>query len=128
VRGAGLSARLLIAPTTSPARAQRLVAACSGFVYLLARSGITGESGEVGGATLPDIGSRVELLRTMTDLPIACGFGISSAGHVRAVVEHADAAIVGSALVRRMGEATDPAAAAGEMVRELMAGIANDTA
>ena len=100
IREAGFSASLLIAPTTTPERAQRIVNACSGFVYLIARAGITGESNAA-----PEVADRVRLLRTMTDLPIACGFGISTADHVRAVVEHADAAIVGSALVRKLSDA-----------------------
>lgn len=122
VKDAGLTASLLVAPTTSAQRAERVVRACTGFVYLLARAGITGES-----AAPPEIGGRVAELRRMTDLPIACGFGISTAAHVKAVVAHADAAIVGSALVKRMGQAKtggqDPMAAAGAMVRELAAGL-----
>jgi tryptophan synthase alpha chain len=122
VKGAGLTASLLVAPTTTPQRAERIVRACSGFVYMLARAGITGES-----SAPPEIGERVAMLRGMTDLPIACGFGISTAEHVRAVVAHADAAIVGSALVRRMGQAhaagEDVAAAAGAMVGELARGL-----
>lgn len=122
VRGAGMTASLLVAPTTTPLRAEQIVRACSGFVYLLARAGITGESSD-----LPDIAEPVRMLRGMTDLPIACGFGISTARHVRAVVDHADAAIVGSALVRRMGEAgaagRDPVEAAAGLVRELGAGL-----
>ncbi|MCH7961583.1 MAG: tryptophan synthase subunit alpha, partial [Planctomycetes bacterium] len=58
-----------------------------------------------------------------TDLPIACGFGISTAEHVAAVTAVADAAIVGSALVRRMADADDPVAAAGAFVRQLAAGL-----
>jgi tryptophan synthase alpha chain len=56
----------------------------------------------------PEIAARVAALREVTDLPIACGFGISTPEHVRAVVEHADAAIVGSALVRRGAGSEDP--------------------
>lgn len=122
VREAGMTVSLLVAPTTTARRAERIVKACSGFVYLLARAGITGESRDV-----PDISATVKMLRGITDLPIACGFGISSAHHVRAVVEHADAAIVGSALVRRMGEAAgrgaDPVQAAADLVRELAVGL-----
>src|SRR5262249_45719801 len=77
VQSAGLTTSLLIAPTTTPRRAEQLVKACTGFVYLLARAGITGETR--GGAALPDIRPRVDALRKITDLPIACGFGISSA-------------------------------------------------
>ena len=118
-----LSLSLLIAPTSSDARIGRLVARCRGFVYLLARVGKTGESREA-----PKIAAQVQRLRAMTDLPIAVGFGISTAEHVRAVTEHADAAIVGSALVRRMGEADDPVAAAESFVRELATGLSERTA
>ncbi|TVQ34254.1 MAG: tryptophan synthase subunit alpha [Phycisphaeraceae bacterium] len=122
VREVGLTASLLVAPTTPRARAEKIVGLCSGFVYLMARLGITGES-----AAAPEIGARVAELREMTDLPIACGFGVSKAEHVRAVVEHADAAIVGSALVRRIEDAAergeDAAEAAGAFVRELGVGL-----
>lgn len=119
---AGLTATLLISPTTPPERAARIAAACSGFVYVLARSGITGERAE-----LPDVDSRVRTLRGMTDLPIAVGFGISTPAHVRHVVASADAAIVGSALVRRIGEAEAQGQvaerAAGDFCRELANGL-----
>ena len=80
--------------------------------------GITGESNQA-----PEIAGRVEAVRAVTDLPIAVGFGISTAQHVAAVTRVADAAIVGSALVRRMGEADAPARAAGEFVAELAGGL-----
>jgi len=119
---AGLTSTLLISTTTSAERAERIAKACTGFVYLVTRAGITGEQ-----ADAPDIGARVTKLREWTDLPIACGFGISTADHVRAVVEYADAAIVGSALVRRVNEAAasgrDASAAAGAFVRELAGGL-----
>ena len=122
VEDAGLTASLLIAPTTPPERAERIALACTGFVYLIARTGITGERAEA-----PDIAGRVEMLRRATDLPIACGFGVSTPEHVRAVVEHADAAIVGSALVKRIEVAIargeDASEAAGAFVRELADGI-----
>jgi tryptophan synthase alpha chain len=126
---AGLCLSLLIAPSTPPKRAEQIVKACSGFVYLLARAGITGEQGD-----LPVIEGRVARLRQMTDLPIAVGFGISSPEHVRAVVRHADAAIVGSALVRHMAQAAaagaDPVPAAATFTRNLCSGLtgAGDTA
>lgn len=119
---AGLSLSLLVAPTTSPTRARSIVEACTGFVYLLARTGITGERDDA-----PDIADAVNRLRDLTDLPIACGFGISTADQVRTVVQHADAAIVGSALVRRietaLDEGDDPIEAAETFVRGLAAGL-----
>jgi len=112
--GHNLSLSMLIAPTTTPARMARLVRLCTGFVYLLARVGITGER-----ADAPEIAQRVEALRALTTLPIAAGFGISKAEHVAAVTRVADAAIVGSALVRRMGAARDPVEEARRFVSEL---------
>lgn len=121
-RERGVSASLLISPSTPFTRAKEIVAASSGFVYLLARAGITGERSEA-----PEVGGRVNKLREVTELPIAVGFGISNAGHVLSVTETADAAIVGSALVRRMSEADeqgrDPVAEASNFVRELCQGL-----
>jgi tryptophan synthase alpha chain len=118
-RAANLTFTLLVAPTTPAERAARIAQACRGFVYLLARAGITGERQEA-----PDIAGRVQALRQASDTPIACGFGISTAAHVRAVTEHADAAIVGSALVRRLSDASgDPARIAGSFTRDLAAGL-----
>lgn len=111
-REGGLSLSGLIAPGCSPERAGAICAVSSGFVYLLARAGVTGEQAEA-----PDIGGQVAALREVTDLPIACGFGISTAEHVRAVTEHAEAAIVGSALARRMEESAAEGAAARDVVR-----------
>lgn len=121
---AGLTLSLLIAPTTPIERAQAIAAASSGFVYVVSRKGITGES-----TALPaDLPERLAAIRRATSLPIAVGFGISTAEQVRAVVGQADAAIVGSALVRRIHEAheagEDPAAAAGRFVGELASGLA----
>ena len=109
-----MSFSLLIAPTTPEDRIGRITALCSGFVYLLARVGITGEREDV-----PDLTARVQAVRRHTDLPITVGFGISKPQHVAAVTASADAAIVGSALVRRMGQAKDPVAAAASFISEL---------
>lgn len=118
----GLTASLLISPTTTDDRAVRIAALSTGFVYLVARIGITGERSET-----PDIGARVAALRSITDLPIACGFGVSTSEHVRAVVEHADAAIVGSSLVhlieKASGAGADPVAQGARFVEELAAGL-----
>ena len=126
---AGLTSSFLIAPTTPPQRAERIAQACSGFVYVLARAGVTGERSE-----LPaDLTDRIRQLRQVTDLPIAVGFGIASAQQVRQVTAAADGAIVGSAIVRRLARyrsatgANDPQAAAAEVeefVAELASGLA----
>ena len=111
----GMSLSLLIAPTTGEDRISRITSLCSGFVYLLARVGITGER-----EAAPDITDQVRMVRRHTDLPIAVGFGISRPEHVAAVTASADGAIVGSALVRRMGNAKDPVQEAVSFIRPLV--------
>jgi tryptophan synthase alpha chain len=114
----GLTLSLLVSPSTSDERAVEIANASSGFVYLLARAGITGERKD-----LPDIADRVRTIRRGSQTPIACGFGISTSEQVSAVVEHANGAIVGSALVRRIIDAPNPAQAAEEFVTELALGL-----
>ncbi len=124
VAEAGLMMSLLIAPTTPVERAKRIAQASSGFVYLMSRAGITGEQAE-----LPaDLPRRIEAIRSVTELPIAVGFGISTAEQVRQVVSVADAAIVGSALVRRLAAHRDESPAkigehVASFVRELAQGL-----
>ncbi|GJQ28466.1 MAG: tryptophan synthase alpha chain [Phycisphaerae bacterium] len=119
---AGLTMSMLIAPSTPVERAEALAKASTGFVYLLARAGITGD-----GSGIPDVSGRVSRLRTFSPLPVAVGFGVSTPEQVRGVVRHADAAIVGSALVRRLTEAKtagrDPIAEAEGFVGSLAGGL-----
>ena len=112
---------MLIA-TTPIERAQQIAAASTGFAYVVSRRGIAGESS----ALPPELPERLARLREVTEAPMAVGFGISNADQVRDVVAVADAAIVGSAMVRRMHEhADDPAAQALAMTQELAAGLPN---
>jgi len=96
LRAAGLAIPLLVAPTTPPARAERIAAASSGFVYLVSRLGVTGARRE------PDTGwlaGALARLRGVTSLPLAVGFGISTPAHAAAVGALADGVIVGSGLI-----------------------------
>lgn len=121
VHAAGLTCSLLVAPTTPADRAKRIAEASSGFVYVVARTGITGESD----AAPEGLAERVAVIREASDLPIAVGFGISRPAHVAAVVEHADAAIVGSALVRQITEhRSQPTETLAERVGEYVAELA----
>jgi len=119
-----LAFSVLAGPTSSAQRLERIARVSAGFLYVLARAGVTRECG----AFLPNLSERIALLRTITNLPLAVGFGISDAAQVSAVLEHADAAIVGSALVRRIAEAAqrgdDPVSVAAEFVAELVGGRA----
>jgi tryptophan synthase alpha chain len=85
----------LIAPTTEAARARLIARHAQGFVYYIARTGVTGAR-----ATLPeDLLRQVAALRADTQVPICVGFGISTAEHAAAVGRIADGVVVGSALI-----------------------------
>lgn len=96
----GLDTIVLVAPTTDDARLPLLLDRCRGFVYCLARTGVTGRSGGYAGS-LPE---RIAQIRARTPLPVAVGFGISSADDARALRGVADAIIVGAAFMRRVTE------------------------
>ena len=97
----------LAAPTSPDARLKAIAGVSQGFVYAISRVGITGTQQKVAG----DAAELVTRLRKFTKLPIAVGFGISNAEHVKAVGEFADAAVIGSALVALI-EKSAPAEAA----------------
>jgi tryptophan synthase alpha chain len=90
----------LIAPTTSRERIKKIVSRAEGFIYYVSREGVTGERDLLE----QTIGNRVALIRLETDLPVAVGFGISNAQQASKVAAVADAVVVGSAIVRRIGE------------------------
>jgi tryptophan synthase alpha chain len=91
----GLMPIFLAAPTSSDHRLKMIAGVCEGFVYAISRVGITGAQQNLAA----DARSLVERLRRFTRLPIAVGFGISTAEHVAAVGEFADAAVIGTAIV-----------------------------
>jgi tryptophan synthase alpha chain len=93
----------LIAPTSTEKRVKAITAQASGFIYYVSRTGVTGERERL--AT--DLGAHIQLVRRHTDLPIAVGFGIATPDHVRDVAALADAVVVGSAIVRRVGSGGD---------------------
>jgi tryptophan synthase alpha chain len=97
---AGLDTILLVAPTTEPARLPLLLGRCRGFVYCLARTGVTGQA--AGGSD--PVAPRVAELRGATKLPIAVGFGISNAADAARLDGVADAVIVGAAFMRAITE------------------------
>jgi tryptophan synthase alpha chain len=118
VRAHGLDTIFLAAPTSTNERLKLLAEASSGFLYLISRTGVTGEKD----ALPEDLPALVRRVRAITSLPIAVGFGISLPGHVSVLGGLADAAVVGSALVAEIERATTPDAAAtavAEKVRSL---------
>ena len=90
----------LAAPTSTEERLLRVADASTGFLYLIARAGVTGERSQMSQSTLP----LIERVRKITRLPLAVGFGLSSPEQVRSVQQLADAAVVGSAVVRTIEE------------------------
>jgi len=95
---------LLVTPTTSPARAERVVRACGGFVYVVSVVGITGERDRLP----PQLHDQIARLRSMTDLPLCVGFGVSRPDQVRELRDLADGVIVGSALIKKLAGADGP--------------------
>jgi tryptophan synthase alpha chain len=96
MRDAGLDTVFLAAPTSTPARMRLVAEYSSGFIYLVSRTGVTGESASLSDSVAP----LVTAMRGISRLPLAVGFGISRPEHVAEVCRAADAAVVGSALVR----------------------------
>jgi tryptophan synthase alpha chain len=119
MRAHALAPVFLAAPTSPNARLKAIAGASKGFVYAISRLGITGTQQKVAG----DAGELVGRLRQFTSLPIAVGFGISNADHVKAVGEFADAAVIGSALVALIEKTrpTEAAAAVGQFIVGLRA-------
>ena len=109
----------LAAPTSPDARLKAIAEASQGFVYAISRLGVTGTRKKIEG----DASELVARLRQFTKLPIAVGFGISNADHVKAVGEFADAAIIGSALVALIekSEPVEAPAAVGRFIAGLRA-------
>jgi len=100
MRGAGLDTVFLAAPTSTPERLKLVATYSTGFVYLVSRTGVTGER-----ASLSDqLGPLVSEMRAWTKLPLAAGFGISTADQAAAVAKIADGVVVGSAFVRLIEE------------------------
>ena len=98
MRSAGLNTVFLAAPTSSPERMKKIARTSTGFLYAVSRTGVTGEQQQLAG----DLKEFLQTLRSHTESPIAVGFGISRPEHVRAVWQEADAAIVGSSIVKEI--------------------------
>jgi len=115
----GLDEIFLLSPTTTETRMRRAASLGRGFLYAISRLGVTGARESVSSSARP----LVERIRTVTTLPVALGFGISRPEHVAEVLAFAEAAVVGSALVHVIAEATtqgaDPAEAVEAFVRWL---------
>jgi tryptophan synthase alpha chain len=100
IQRSGIDLVRLVAPTTRAERLQRSVDDAQGFVYLVARLGVTGARG----ALALDLDESIRRVRAATSLPVAVGFGISTPQQARTVGQMADGVVVGSALVDILGK------------------------
>ena len=110
----------LIAPTTSPSRAQEIARRSQGFVYYISRTGVTGTGREMS-TTLSD---EVDVLRGGSETPVAVGFGVSRPEHAAQVAAVADGVIVGSAVVDAL--AKEGVEGAARLVASLRGAVAKD--
>jgi len=110
----------LLAPTTTGPRLREAVRGAEGFLYLIARLGVTGAHTEV----TAGLETMVRTVRAETTLPLAVGFGIASGEQARRVAAFADGVVVGSALVERLAQ--EGTAGGARLMRELRGAL--DTA
>ncbi len=98
--GKDLSLIRLIAPTTPKERMKQIADSASGFLYLVSKTGVTGSAG----LNTSEVGTHVATLRSVSNLPICVGFGISTADDVKAVAKTADGVVIGSAYEKLIEE------------------------
>lgn len=122
MRSSGLDTVFLAAPTSTERRLKLVAEYSSGFVYLVSRTGVTGEQTSVSSA----VGPLVRSMRAATDLPLAVGFGIATAAQAAEVGATADAVVVGSAFVRvieQNAQGPDLEAKLEALARDLKSGL-----
>ena len=99
-QAAGLNFIRLATPTTDDARLPAVLKNTSGFVYYVSVTGITGAAAAQAGAVAPEVAR----IKAATDLPVIVGFGISTPEAAREIAAIADGCVVGSAIVKLVGE------------------------
>jgi tryptophan synthase alpha chain len=122
MRAAGLDTVFLAAPTSSRRRLELVAKYSTGFVYLVSRTGVTGERSRISDS----VGPLVADMRAITKLPLAVGFGISTAEQVRSIGALADGVVVGSAFERAIEEnvaSSQLSANVEALARELASGL-----
>ncbi len=94
----------LVTPTTTDARLRQIARMASGFIYAVARTGVTGTARHLA----DESESLVARIRAVSDLPVAVGFGITTGAQAQRVQRYADAAVVGSRIVAEIENASAP--------------------
>lgn len=116
---AGLNFVRLATPTTDDARLPTVLAHTSGFVYYVSITGITGAASP----EIAKVAAAVRRIKAHTSLPVAVGFGVKNAASAAAIAAHADAVVVGSALVEALRASLDSHGKAAEKSIEAVAGL-----
>lgn len=114
----------LVAPSSPDERIRAVISVASGFVYAASTMGVTGVRSSVS----VDAADLVARVREVTTLPVCVGLGVSTGEQAGEVAAYADGVIVGSAFIRVVQQAPDPASAreqVGRLARELAAGVRN---
>lgn len=117
----GIDAIFLLAPTTTEQRMRQIAELASGYLYCVSLKGVTG----AGNLDVDAVSAQVSRIKSVTDLPVAVGFGIKDGASAAAIAKVADGVVVGSALVDRMARAGSGrvAAEAAALVGEIRAAI-----
>ena len=118
----GLDLIFLLAPTTTPERASKIIEQGSGFLYYVTLKGITGADN----LDVQAVGERVAQIKAEARVPVMVGFGIKDAASARALAVHADGVVVGSTLVNTMAAGEDPQQLLADLtaqVADLRAGV-----
>ncbi|MFM1858979.1 MAG: putative tryptophan synthase alpha chain protein [Pseudomonadota bacterium] len=112
LRSAQIDPIFLLAPTSSTSRMEQVARLGGGYLYYVSLKGVTGAAS----LDVASVADRVSTLRQHAKLPVGVGFGISDAASAVAVAEHADAVVIGSAIIKLMESETQPVLAAGAFV------------
>jgi tryptophan synthase alpha chain len=118
----GLNVICLVAPTTPENRIELIVKRGMGFIYYVSREGVTGMQSKIADT----IGDMTKKIRAHTNLPVAIGFGISNPEQARTVAQHAEAIVVGSAVVNqiaKLGKSPEMVSTVSKFVSELAQAI-----
>ncbi|GGK20350.1 tryptophan synthase alpha chain [Deinococcus malanensis] len=108
----GLAVTFLIAPTSTPARVELVAQACTGFLYAVSVTGVTGTRE---GTAMGEVPAMLELARKHATVPVVVGFGVKDAATAHQVAQVADGVVVGSAFINAARDGADVSALASEI-------------
>ena len=103
LKAAGIATIFLLAPTSSSERIRHTAEIAQGYLYYVSLKGVTGSAA----INVAEVADKLAMIRTLTDLPLGVGFGIKDTATAAAIAQIADAVVVGSTLVAKMGELAD---------------------